>query len=297
MVWAVGIPIFVMTGRLLGGAADIYVVVSVVLLLAQRAILSGQLNRLVLAWRRARRSIEIVPLSDVEGLAGCGNKALRLGRLKALGMEVPNGVVLTDHFLTRFCTASPQWRRRALDRVWRKVAAKQVAVRSSASAEDGVSQSFAGVFESELDVDREHLETAIMQVLNSFGSERARSYGADQGVTNILIQHMVEAEYAGVLFTHDPASDGHALIELVRGTADKLVAGIVPPDTFRFGRLTSMPVAGNNPPIDLRPLLAMGQRAERHFGAPQDIEWTYVGGRFYLVQSRDITQGDGPARQ
>jgi rhodanese-related sulfurtransferase/phosphohistidine swiveling domain-containing protein len=290
MVWAIGMPVFVATGTLLSGAADIYVIASVVLLLVQRALVSGQVGRLMQLWRRLRRNGEVISLSDLAALPACGNKAYRLGQMRASGLDVPDGVVLTSRFLESFAAATPQGRQRQLDRVWRKVGASHVAVRSSASAEDGGASSFAGVFDSVLNVDREHLETAVTQVVTSFGSERAKSYGVAQGGNNILVQRMVDAEYAGVLFTHDPASDSLSLVELVRGTADKLVSGLVPPDAFRFGRLSAQLVGDKQPPIDLKPLIEIGRRVEALFGAPQDIEWTYVAGRFYLVQSRDITR-------
>jgi rifampicin phosphotransferase len=275
---------------LLSGAADVYVIASVVLLLVQRTVASGHVKRLILGLRRLRGQDSVVPLSDVEALAGCGNKALRLGQLRAAGIAVPDGVVLTSRFLEQFATATPERRRRELDRLWRKLGAGRVAVRSSASGEDGGASSFAGVFDSVLNVDREHFEAAITQVLASFGSEKAKSYGGERGADNILLQRMVEADYAGVLFTHDPASDGLALVELVRGTADKLVSGLVPADAFRFGRLSAHPVDTRQAPIDLKPLIHIGRRAEELFGAPQDIEWTYEAGRFLLVQSRDITR-------
>ena len=243
-----------------------------------------------------------MPLSDVDALAGCGNKSHRLGQLHALGLDVPEGIVLTQRFLESFKNASPQQRQQSLDQIWNRLGAERIAVRSSSCSEDGKDASFAGVFESVLDVDREHLEAAILRVLASFDSERAKSYGIASGPINILLQHMVAAEFAGVLFTRDPASTGHALIELVHGTADKLVSGLVPPETFRIGRLSGKIAGPSKPPIDLEPLIAIGRRAEAAFGSPQDIEWAYAGSKFQLVQSRDITRpmdqnADTPAQR
>ena len=290
LVWVLGMPVFIATGTLLSGAADAYVIVSVVLLLAQRAVITGQIGRMVQLWRELRRDGEVIPLADVELLSKCGNKAYRLGQMRAAGIAVPDGLVLTSGFLERFAKATSEQRQRELARVWRRMGTERVAVRSSAAAEDGSVNSFAGVFDSVLNVERHQLEGAIDQVIASFASERAKTYGAVQGANNILIQRMVDAEYAGVLFTRDPASDSLSLIELVRGTADKLVSGLVPPDAFRFARLSARLVGDKMPPIDLRPLVEIGQRAEALFGAPQDIEWTFVAGRFFLVQSRDISR-------
>src|ERR1041384_7474364 len=101
---------------------------------------------------------------------------------------------------------------------------------------------------------------------------------------------MVDAEYAGVLFTRDPSAGGLAMIEMVQGTAENLVSGTVRPSTYRFGRVTKKPFGKETAPIDLGPLLAMGDVAEGLFGGPQDMEWAYRDGRFHLVQSRDITR-------
>ena len=165
-----------------------------------------------------------------------------------------------------------------------------MAVRSSANAEDGSARSFAGVFESVLNVDRAGLEPAIARVQASFASARAGAYDGQGGAASVLVQRMVDAEYAGVLFTRDPAAGGLAMAEVVKGTAENLVSGVVRPQTCRFGRISKMPFGTARSPIDLTPLLQLGDQSERLFGTPQDIEWTYRDGQFYLVQSRDITR-------
>jgi phosphohistidine swiveling domain-containing protein len=171
-------------------------------------------------------------------------------------------------------------------------------VRSSGSGEDGASASFAGVFESVIDVDRSGLEAAIARVQASFETTRVTSYLHAVGAGNVLVQRMVEAEYAGVLFTRDPSTSGLSMVEMVEGTAEKLVSGSERPQTYRFGRISKKPFGHGRAPIDLAALLMLGDAAELLFGRPQDIEWTYRDGAFYLVQSRDITRsvaGDADA--
>jgi phosphohistidine swiveling domain-containing protein len=104
------------------------------------------------------------------------------------------------------------------------------------------------------------------------------------------MHRMLAAEYAGVLFTHDPSAGGLMMVEMVKGTAENLVSGTVRPWTFRCGRVTGKQYGDGVAPIDLAPLLALGRQAEDLFGCPQDIEWTYTEGRYYLLQSRDITR-------
>ena len=210
--------------------------------------------------------------------------------MRAAGMPVPDGVVLTPPFMARLAAASASARHQELGWIWRRLGNVKLAVRSSGAGEDGASHSFAGVFESVIDVDRDGLEAAIARVQASFEAARVSSYGFPAGAGNILIQRMVDAEYSGVLFTRDPSAGGLAMVEMVQGTAENLVSGMVRPQTYRFGRVTKKPFGKDSAPIDLGPLLAMGDVAERLFGGPQDMEWAYRDGRFHLVQSRDITR-------
>lgn len=296
LVWALVAPALTAIAVMLGAAVDLYLVVSLALLLAQRTLAAGEpakLRRWQHAirrrWHQLRLPGGVVSLADPGHLAGRGNKAYRLAVLSADGIAVPSGVLLTAEFLLQIAAMSPRRRRRLLTRTWRMIGARSCAVRSSAAAEDGVAQSFAGVFDSVLHVERSDLEAAITRVAASFHSERAAGYGFAAVSGNILLQAMVAAEYSGVLFTRDPASVGTMLVELVAGTADALVAGTVTPTALRFGRISLAPVGLQPAPIDLAALLAIGRRAEVLFGRPQDIEWTYSHGRFQIVQSRDIT--------
>ena len=120
-------------------------------------------------------------------------------------------------------------------------------MRSSGANEDGEDSSFAGVYESILNVSRDSLESAVKDVYQSFGSERSASYTlstlaqgesaeADKG--GVVVQKMVAAEYAGVMFTEHPGTTGAMMIEMVSGLGEELVSGSVTPDTYAFGKLT-----------------------------------------------------------
>jgi rhodanese-related sulfurtransferase/membrane protein insertase Oxa1/YidC/SpoIIIJ/phosphohistidine swiveling domain-containing protein len=296
LIWAIGMVVLTATGALLSAAVDVYLVVSASLLLVQRVMVTTKLADVVRRIGRWRLNAGVVSLDDVERLTGCGNKAYRLGVMRSQGFTVPEGVVLTADFLEKFSTASARWRSGELDRVWRGLGAQALAVRSSGSGEDGSANSFAGVFESVLNVDRAHLETAIVDVFSSFRAAKVAAYGATNGEANIVVQRMLEPDYAGVLFTRDLACPSHSLVEFVEGTADKLVSGTVTPFLCRFGRVSAQPIGSASSPIDLQPLVAIGRRLEGHFGCPQDVEWAYAEGRFYIVQSRDITRLEHGAR-
>jgi rifampicin phosphotransferase len=290
LAWAVAFPLLTATGALFSAGADVYLVASAALLLAQRVAVAGELARLGAWWRRLRLGPDIISLADPDRLAVYGNKAYRLAQMRAHGLPVPDGVLLTPRFLEQFASASPEWRARQLDRIWRRLGSASVVVRSSALAEDSERHSFAGVFESALNIGRDGLDAAISRVMASFEAERVKSYVAGGGSGSILIQPMVAAEYAGVLFTRDPAAGGLAMAELVRGTAESLVSGAVRPVTYRIGRVSGRAIGEDDPAVDLAKLHSLGRQVERLFGTPQDIEWTYRAGRFDLVQSRDVTR-------
>jgi rifampicin phosphotransferase len=289
-IWGTVFPLFIATGALFSAGTDVYLVMSAGLLIVQRIWVSGLVPRLWQAWRSSRLGYGVYSLDDVQRLAGHGNKACRLAQMRAAGLPVPDGLLLTPTFLTAFTASAPDTRRTRLDRLWHRLAASRLAVRSSASGEDNANNSFAGVFESVLDVDRDGLEAAIGKVQASFEAARVKSYVVAGGAGSVIMQRMIAAEYAGVLFTRDPSAGGLAMVELVKGTAENLVSGTVRPQTFRFGRVTGKLFGEDAAPIDLAPLLALGRQAEQLFGCPQDIEWTYMDGRFHLVQSRDITR-------
>jgi len=237
----------------------------------------------------------IVPL-ELAHLAGdCGNKAGRLAQLLEHGFAVPGGFVLRPIVIAdRLRTGS--WGpddRAAIQAALVALGSERVAVRSSGAKEDGEERSFAGVFESVLDVRPAHVFEALERVLQSFGSERARSYaGTGDGDLSaaILVQAMVPAEYAGVLFTEHPAQTGVALVELVAGLGDGLVSGRSEPVSVRLGRLTGRTLDAHSCTLALDELHRIGLRIEGIFGRPQDIEWACAGGRVFVLQSRDITR-------
>ena len=298
VVWLLAAPAFVGTALVLGSAVDLYLIASMLLLLAQRLIVAGSklaANRpATLSWAarlaRWRLPAGVMSLDDPTRLNGHGNKAYRLAVLRAAGIKVPSGMLLTSTFLQSLAEQTPRQRKRALDKLWRSVDAPRLAVRSSAAAEDGANHSFAGVFDSELNVERSGLEAAIRRVQSSFSSPRAASYGFAAESGNVLLQRMIDADFSGVMFTRDPVSACAMLVEVVKGTADGLVSGTVTPEAFRFGRASLTALDRAAPPLPLEKLLAIGKRAEAVFGRPQDIEWTFHHGVFQIVQSRDITQ-------
>jgi pyruvate,water dikinase len=176
------------------------------------------------------------------------------------------------------------------------------AVRSSATTEDGLSASFAGQYDSYLNITgRESILWHIRQCWASLFTERAISYRLQNGFDDprkiqlaVVVQKMIAADAAGVLFTADPLSGNRKVmsIEAVVGPGEALVSGLVTPDSYkvREGRIESVRRDGRVLTEEqIVQLERIGRTIEAHFGRPQDIEWCLAEGVFYIVQSRPIT--------
>jgi phosphohistidine swiveling domain-containing protein len=203
-----------------------------------------------------------------------------------------------------------------------------VAVRSSATAEDLPYASFAGQQDTYLNVvgDESVLE-ATRHCWASLWTERAVSYRASNGIDHrnvrlaVVVQRMVEARVAGVLFTANPLTGRRrqAVIDASPGLGEAVVSGTVNPDHFVVNTVTGeiverrlgdkrvavrgaagggtqrVGLVGNGDKASLkddqiRALATLGVRVEAHYGSPQDIEWAIdADGGIWLLQARPIT--------
>lgn len=177
------------------------------------------------------------------------------------------------------------------------------AVRSSATAEDLPTASFAGQHDTYLDV--EGPEAVLQQVRRCWASlftERAVTYRLRNGLDHrhvhmaVVVQRMVSPVAAGVLFTADPVTGNRkvACVEAGFGLGEALVSGRVNADEYkvRDGEVVARAVATEQPVLtdaQVVRLVALGRRIEAHFGRPQDIEWCLADEDLHIVQSRPIT--------
>jgi len=296
-----------------------------------------------------------------------GGKGANLGELIAAGLPVPGGFVVTaagylhsmdtadvrlelqellrvglgaaddPQGLAEACDALQTAVRKAgiaddvraalLDAYHRLDDGALVAVRSSATSEDGTDTSFAGMNATFTNIsgDDDLLDAVLGCWVSLFG-QRVVAYRAGHGLDEepamaVVVQLMVDSESSGVAFTADPSTGdtGHIVIEAAVGLGEVVVSGAVEPDTYLVAkdgpRLTSVRVGHQTHKIvrgpegcDLRvdldaadgarrvlpdeqvlELARLAQRVEEHYGLPQDLEWAVAGGRTWLVQSRPIT--------
>jgi pyruvate,water dikinase len=235
------------------------------------------------------RRLQDVRMADAVDVGG---KAASLGELLATGVRVPDGVVLSAG--ASDMTADE---RRSL--LW--VGAGHLgrgpfAVRSSGIAEDGVERSYAGIYETELDVSADDLSAAADRCLASARTARAAEYEpAADGRMAVIIQRMVAPTAAGVVLTADPINGdrGSCIVTAVRGLGERLVSGAAIGDEWvvRGDRATLRRQPEHA--IDRRQAIQLANEARRIAaarGTPQDIEWAIdAEGALWILQARPMT--------
>jgi len=276
---------------------------------------------------------DIIPFLEVMAADAerVGGKGLSLGRLAVAGLPVPACFCITTDAYRRCSGASiDSLLQSKLADAYRVLGSGLVAVRSSATAEDSAEASFAGQQETILGVQGEAaVKEAVERCWRSLHTERAQAYRQKQGVDEaglamaVVVQKLVPAEVAGVLFTRDPLDPAgeRMLVEASWGLGEVVVSGRVQPDRFQIGRskgevrdrhlgrktIRVTPRGEESVPADqqeqfclsdaqLAQLAELGRQVEEHSGDARDVEWAYAEGRFWLLQARPITTA-GAAEQ
>ena len=268
--------------------------------------------------------IEPVPLSQVLDESRFGGKAFSLGRSLRASLPVPEGfgveVEAVEELARVGLAAAAEY-----ERVLRMLGGR-VAVRSSAIGEDARDASFAGQHTTILNAaSSAALVHAILEVRQSAHSASALAYRERMRIEGppriaVVVQHLLDAESAGVLFTRNPTTGAsERLIEAAWGLGETVVSGAVIPDSYRLdaqGRLLERSIGVKDVALRLlpdggtaevpvgealihAPVLTEAALAELHqltlqceavFGEDLDIEWAFEAGRLYLLQCRAITR-------
>jgi phosphohistidine swiveling domain-containing protein len=277
------------------------------------------------------RSFEQIQDGETESVGG---KGLSLGRMAAAGLPVPPGFCVTTAAYRRLhgqALAEDAALVEQIGEAYRRLGGGLVAVRSSATAEDGVSASFAGQQETILGVRGEtDVCAAVARCWESLHGERAVAYRRHQNVGDdglamaVVVQRLIAAEVAGVLFTRDPLDpEGkRMLVEASWGLGESVVSGKVAPDRYHIehdtGRVVEQHIAVKTLQVTaegtqavpaekqtqacldgprLAELAALGRRVEAFYGQPRDVEWAWAEGRFWLLQARPITAAGAAERE
>lgn len=263
-----------------------------------------------------------------EGLQA-GGKGNNLFLLKERGYNVPEFIVIPAEYVEKLKEEDYSDLIENILQYFEKITGKdrhtlRLAVRSSANAEDNNSASFAGMFESVLGVNASGIGAAFNKVRASSGNSRVIQYASRMGIDGsglamaIIIQLMVNAEISGVGFGVNPVnqSPDQKLIAALYGLGEGLVSGQLDADNyllFSDGTIQSevankqeqllafeneikkinIPLTEANKavlsPDQVHYIGKVLDQLAIKFKIPQDIEFAYAGGEFYLLQSRSVT--------
>ena len=285
--------------------------------------------------------IKIFKEINKESAALVGGKGASLGEMLNTGFPIPNGFVLKSTAFIEFLKqlnasqtikeilskvdynnekqiddASNKIQKIIIDavipddiqkeiiRVFDNLGFERVAVRSSATSEDGAEHSWAGQFESYLNVTKKDLLHKIKECFASFYTPRSVFYRYQNDLLNqnnsiaVVVQEMVQSEISGVAFSVHPVLNdkNQIVIEAVKGLGDNIVSGRVTPDTYIIQKqsleINSKQLRQKKALLDdaqITELAGMISNIENHYGFPVDVEWAMEKGKFYITQSRPIT--------
>lgn len=307
-----------------------------------------------------------ISLNDVQAsdIAQVGGKGANLGELIRAGFNVPPGFCVTTHAFAQFmgtvkhdiyrdlasvsaqdiagvrrvgenvrntlkATPLPTAVEDAVVKMWLQQGKdKAYAVRSSATAEDLPTASFAGQQDTYLNVSSQAtLVASVKACFISLFTDRAILYRIQNGFDHrevslaVVVQQMVQSDVSGILFTANPITGNRhiASIDASFGLGEALVSGLVSADLYqvdtRLQQIIKRQIASKQVAIHALPdggteqitlgdherdlaalddsqvmtLARIGKQIEAHYAKPQDIEWAYKDGKFYITQARPIT--------
>lgn len=216
---------------------------------------------------------------------------------------------------------------REIQKEFAKLNAKYVAVRSSATAEDSSIASWAGELESYLNTTKENLLENVKKCWASLFTPRAIFYRFEKGLNNtkvsvaVVVQKMIQSEISGITFTVHPVTQDYnqMIIEAGYGLGEAIVGGKITPDAYVVSKNEKIKILDKN--ISEQTMMIVKDRQgikeisvsklkqnkqkltdkqilelskicisiEKHYKKPQDIEWAFEKGKFYIMQSRPIT--------
>ncbi|MGA8942836.1 MAG: phosphoenolpyruvate synthase [Thermoactinomyces sp.] len=301
---------------------------------------------------------------DHSSISYVGGKGANLGELCKAGFPVPDGFCITTRAYRDFIASNPEMEsffseldqldandlnqlrdlgkrirshlqlldipvplKNSIIQAWKSAGTQYFyAIRSSATAEDLPTASFAGQQDTYLNIrGQDELLHHVQKCWASLFTDRAIAYRAKNGFDHrqvylsVVVQRMVNPEVSGIMFTADPVTGNRKVVSIDAsfGLGEAIVSGMVSADLYKVkaGQIMeknvpekkiaiySLPEGGTvkkELPSDkqvrqaltdsqILQLSELGKRIEKHYGSPQDIEFCVESGKFYIVQSRPIT--------
>ena len=247
------------------------------------------------------RKLEEITVND---RASFGTKAVNLGLLIQKDFNVPKGYAISKSFTNKIRNNRFQLDEEdqiILQEIYKQMNYAPIVVRSSAISEDTEGTSFAGQYDTVLEIeDYEAYLNAIEICIKSSDKKNVTEYADKMQVANhheiaLIIQTMITGERSGVLFTADPITGNRekTIVNAAKGLGKGVVDGTSNLDRYVItDQIRTVDSSGSESIIGddmLYALKNLGERIAAYFKRPQDIEWTISDDEIYILQSRDIT--------
>lgn len=223
-----------------------------------------------------------------------GGKAEALAKLSKAGLPVPKGYAMAAEAFWEG-TLQEAARMELLDFIETLPKEHTYAVRSSAIGEDGTSASFAGAYETMLDVKKQDVFQAVLDVAASLENERVSVYAKERdmetGKIAVIIQRFIAPSYAGVLFSADIITGNHGIMvgNYVRGVGEQLVSGEAKAQTFTIDAMKFHYTGNAEFAPYSKKLYQYAAKICKLCKGSQDIEWAVYKGKVQILQARPIT--------
>ena len=242
----------------------------------------------------------LVDIKQARDSSRVGQKARSLWYLKKIGAQIPVTYVCTFYVYDEYIRGN-QDILKTLRAELEKVIdiQKRYSVRSSANLEDHRDHSFAGQFDSYLNIKSiDKILEAILSIWESVNRGRVKSYIERVGMPlrdlkmAVIIQEMVDADFSGVIFTRNPVNGlDEVIVEAVAGPGISLLQDGTTPQrwTYKWGKFIEEPQKGNLDLTVINQIVMQAKKIDKKYGAPVDLEWVYDGKQIYWLQLREIT--------
>lgn len=245
-----------------------------------------------------------------------GPKAAHLGDLIQRNIPIPKGIVLTANFFEEFLSTNnltrqisdetilnasfPKYLQELLQTGLKGMINETLAVRSSAIAEDLPNTSFAGMYETYLNVNGfEDILVAIKKCWVSFFDARVKIYKKNIFSSNsikmaVIIQKQIDATASGVMFTVNPVTGNPNEIKInaIKDLGEKLVSGQITADEISVTDDKVSFISNVQKALTMKQiknLASVGRKIEKLYSTPQDIEWAYIHEKLFILQTRPVT--------
>ena len=249
-------------------------------------------------FRNKKRLIVDIKQAGDSSLAG--QKARSLLYLEKLGAQIPVTYVCTFNAYDEYILGNHDVINSLREELKKVIdIGKEYSVRSSANLEDHRDHSFAGQFDTYLNIQSiDNILESIISIWASVSEGRVKSYleridiPSQDLKMSVIVQEMVDAEFSGVIFTKNPLTGlDEVIVEAITGSGLSLLQDGNTPQRwiYKWGECIEKPQEENLDPTVISQVVVQAKKIDKEYGSPVDLEWVYDGSHIYWLQLREIT--------